>query len=73
VTKGRTSKRAFGLFLCVSFVAACHRSDIPTAEENRELDNTEAMLDAAPATLNAIDNNSLNEADSNRAAPSRGE
>jgi hypothetical protein len=73
VKKGRTSKRAFGLFLCLALVAGCHRSDVPTAEENRELDNTEAMLDAAPGTLNAIDDSNLSEADSNQAAPSRDE
>jgi hypothetical protein len=73
VKKGRMSKRASGLFLWLSLLAACHRSDVPTAEENRALDNTEAMLDAAPGTLNAIDDNSLSEADSNETAPSKGE
>jgi hypothetical protein len=54
-------------------LAGCHRSDVPTAEEDQELNNTEAMLDAAPDTLSAVDDNSLNETDSNQAAINKDE
>lgn len=72
--EGRTSKRAFGLFLCVALVSACHRSDVPTAEENQQLDNSEAMLDSAADTLNAVDSGDLNSGDAmepgvNKASP----
>jgi hypothetical protein len=60
--KGRTPHPAFGPFLCLLLLAACQKADRPTAEENQQLDNAEAMLDAAPRTLNALEADDLNSA-----------
>lgn len=62
--KGRTPNRAYGPFLCL-LLAACHQGTAPTAEQNRQLDNAEAMLDSAPRTLSNIDENALAPADGN--------
>lgn len=66
---GRTPSLVSGPFLCLLLLAGCGRGDVPTSAENRQLDNSEAMLDAAPDTLNAIDGNALDEPAENGAAP----
>jgi hypothetical protein len=53
---------ACGPFLCL-LLAACSGGDgTPTPEQNRQLANTEAMLNAAPVGLSNIDENGLGDA-----------
>ncbi len=43
-------------------LASCGRgSDMPTAEENRQLDEAGQMLNEAPANLDAVDDYGLDE------------
>jgi hypothetical protein len=46
-------------------LSSCREPDTPSAEENRQLDNAAEMLDAAPDALANIDENTLEESDSN--------
>ena len=46
--------------LCLALLAGC-RDDpaVPTTEENRQLDDASAMLNEAPANLEAVDDGGL--------------
>lgn len=48
------------LFLVSAVLTACDRNpDAPTAEENRQLDEAERMLNEAPSNLEAVDDYGL--------------
>lgn len=48
------------LLLLIPLLASCGRgSDVPTAEENRQLDEAEQMLNEAPENLEAVDDYGL--------------
>jgi hypothetical protein len=54
--------------LLISLLASCGRgSDVPTAEENRQLDEAEQMLNEAPANLEAVDDYGLGSSNEGRA------
>ena len=56
--------------LLAASAAACGGdSGAPTAEENRELDAAEAMLDDAPNSLSEVENDALAENGADDAAP----
>ncbi|MCL6678806.1 hypothetical protein LZ519_05675 [Sphingomonas sp. RG327] len=63
--KGRMPLLACGPFLLALSLSSCREPDTPSAEENRQLDNAAEMLDAAPDALSNIDENTLEESDSN--------
>ena len=49
------------LFLALPLLAACERkSDTPTAEESRQLDDAANLLNQAPANLEGVDDSALN-------------
>jgi hypothetical protein len=48
------------MFLGVALLTACERNPAaPTAEESRQLDEAEQMLNEAPANLEAVDDYGL--------------
>ena len=56
----RVMKFAY-LLLTLPLLAACERkSDTPTAEESRQLDDAAKLLDQAPANLDRVDDSALN-------------
>ncbi|NUS99700.1 MAG: hypothetical protein HOP96_01835 [Sphingomonas sp.] len=61
--------RISALFIALLALAGCQRSsDVPTAEENRQLDDAANLLDQAPANLEHVDDRALasdNEVESN--------
>jgi hypothetical protein len=63
--KGRMPLLACGPILLALSLSSCGDRDTPSAEENRQLDNAAEMLDAAPDALSNIDENTLEESDSN--------
>ena len=51
------------ILLLLPFLTACDRNPAaPTAEENRQLDEAERMLNEAPANLEAVDDYGLGDA-----------
>jgi len=58
LTKGRPPLWATGPFFCL-LLLACGSSTEPTAQDSRELDNAEELLNAAPDELSGIDANAL--------------
>ncbi len=52
--KGRPPFVASGPFLCL-LLLSCSTETAPSAEDSRQLDNAEDMLDSAPAELSNID------------------
>lgn len=54
---------ACGPFLLALIVGGCSDRTIPSAEENRQLDNAGEMLDSAPDALANIDENALGPAE----------
>jgi hypothetical protein len=51
--------------LCLALLAGCSDDPaVPTTEENRQLDDASAMLNEAPANLEAVDDGGLNAANS---------
>ena len=71
MNRGRTPIKAYGLFLCLlPLLVSCGREDsTPTPEQNRQLANADAMLNAAPEDLSNIDENALGPAERNSEAP----
>lgn len=64
---GRMPIRACGPFLGLLLASCSGANDTPTPEQNRQLANAEAMLNAAPESLSNIDENALgNSADENQ-------
>jgi hypothetical protein len=56
---GRTMKFA-AIFIALLLLASCDRSStVPTAEENRQLDDAANLLNEAPANLESIDDSAL--------------
>lgn len=56
------------LLTCLVLLAGCGADrTIPTSEENRQLDDASAMLNEAPANLEAVDDSGLGSADANEA------
>lgn len=52
--------RNSAIFIALLVLAACSRdAGVPTAEENRQLDDTANLLNEAPANLDAIDDSAL--------------
>jgi hypothetical protein len=48
------------LFVLLGLATACNRDPaVPTAEENRQLDDAANMLDRAPANLENVDDSAL--------------
>ena len=48
------------LFIGLTLLTACSGdSSVPTGEENRQLDDASAMLNDAPANLEAVDDGGL--------------
>jgi hypothetical protein len=46
--------------LCLALtLAACGHREVPTSEENRQLDEADRLLNEAPANLDAIDDSGL--------------
>lgn len=51
---------ACGLFLCPELLTGCGgRNTAPTPEQNRQLANADAMLNAAPGNLSNIDESAV--------------
>lgn len=49
------------VFLVLPLMISCQRNpDMPTAEESRQLDDASNLLNQAPASLNGVDDSSLN-------------
>jgi hypothetical protein len=48
--------------LCLALLAGCSDPAVPTTEENRQLDDASAMLNEAPANLEAVDDGGLGSA-----------
>lgn len=69
--KGRAPRRVCGPFLMALLLCACGDRTAPSAEENRQLDNTAEMLDSAPGSLSNIDENELGPAEPNSAKPAQ--
>ena len=56
------------LCLCLVLLTGCSGDpSVPTSEENRQLDDASAMLNEAPANLEAVDDGGLGSADVNEA------
>ena len=53
--------RACGPFFLGLLLSACGDGSKPSAAENEQLNNAAEMLDAAPGTLEGIDENALGE------------
>lgn len=66
--KGRPPFRATGPFLCL-LLLSCSTETAPSAEESRQLDDAEAMLNSAPSELSNIDAGELEAAGHNAPAP----
>ena len=48
----------------LALLTACNREpSVPSAEENRQLDDAANLLDQAPANLESVDDSGLGEAD----------
>ena len=67
MTEGRPPIWATGPFFCL-LLLACGNSTEPTAEESRQLDNAEELLNSAPDDLSNIDAGELSDAEQNEAA-----
>lgn len=65
--KGRPPFRATGPFLCL-LLLSCGTQTAPSAEENRQLDSAEALLNSAPAELDNIDAGELSQPERNTPA-----
>jgi hypothetical protein len=63
MTRGRTLIRACGPFLLASSIAGCGESSRPSEAENRQLENAAEMLDSAPARLETIQDNGLEDSE----------
>lgn len=70
--KGRMPYLACGPFVLALLLGACGNKTVPSAEQNRQLDNAAEMLDAAPQTLENIDANAIGPVDTNSAANESG-
>ena len=47
-------------FICLTLLTGCSDGPaVPTSEENRQLDDASAMLNEAPANLEAVDDGGL--------------
>jgi hypothetical protein len=57
--KGRMPYRACGPFLLALLLTGCDQPSRPSGAENRQLENAAQMLDRAPARLENIDENAL--------------
>lgn len=68
MTMGRMPHRACGPFLLALVLASCGDGSKPSAAENAQLDNAAEMLNEADDALAGIDDNLLNEPDSDPAA-----
>jgi hypothetical protein len=68
--------RACGPFLLALPIAGCGESSRPSPAENRQLENAAEMLDSAPARLETVDGNELEDTQPERdpfEGPSKGE
>jgi len=55
-------------FICLALLAGCSEDPaVPTSEENRQLEDASAMLNEAPANLEAVGDGGLGSADANEA------
>ena len=65
--KGRPPFLAPGPFLCL-LLLSCSNSTAPSAEESRQLDNAEEMLNSVPDELSGINADDLSEPERNAPA-----
>jgi hypothetical protein len=63
--KGRMPYLACGPFLLAALLASCGDKSMPSAEENRQLDNAAELLNSAPDELANIDENALGTTEEN--------
>jgi hypothetical protein len=57
------------LFTAFAFLIACSGDrTVPTAEENRQLDEAANLLNQAPATLETVDDNGLDDSNGRESA-----
>jgi hypothetical protein len=63
--RGRTPIRACGPFLFLLLASCGSDEGKPTAEQNRQLANADALLNSAPDSLSNIDENALGPAERN--------
>jgi hypothetical protein len=68
VKKGRPPFLAPGPFLCL-LLLSCGNPTSPSTEDDRQLDNAEDMLNAAPEELSGIDEGDLSGTAENAPSP----